>query len=105
MFRILNGSFLSRHLRAPDIRSTIPPSTRRLTAEPNPTVRVAVQVNAETGMGIGYSINSSALITMDIGMVRPSDFATRLLTISSKVVGSSIGMSPGLVPLSILSIK
>jgi hypothetical protein len=52
-----------------------------------------------------YSINSFAPIMIDIGSVRPSDFATRLLTTNSKVLGSSIGMSPGLVPLSILSMK
>jgi hypothetical protein len=54
---------------------------------------------------MAHSINSSALIRMDVGRVRPSDFATRALTISSMLVGSSIGMSPGLVPFSILSIK
>ncbi len=56
-------------------------------------------------LALAHSINSSALIRMDVGRVRPSDFATRALTISSMEVGSSIGMSPGLVPFSILSIK
>ena len=66
---------------------------------------IAMQVSAETEMGFGYSINSCALIRIDVGRVMPSDFAARALTISSRSVGSSIGMSPGLVPFNILSIK
>jgi hypothetical protein len=59
----------------------------------------------EIGMGVGYSINSFALIRIEAGRVRPNDFATRALMINSRKVGSSIGMSPGLVPFSILSIN
>jgi hypothetical protein len=46
----------------------------------------------------GYSITSSARIKMEFGIDKPSNFAVRALTISSWVVGSSMGMSPGLVP-------
>ena len=52
-----------------------------------------------------YSITSSALIKMEFGIDKPSNFAVRALTISSWVVGSSMGMSPGLVPFRILSMK
>ena len=52
-----------------------------------------------------YSITSSALINMECGIDKPSNFAVRALTISSRVVGSSMGMSPGLVPFRILSMK
>jgi hypothetical protein len=41
---------------------------------------------------------SLALIKMDFGIDKPSNFAVRALTTSSWVVGSSMGMSPGLVP-------
>jgi len=52
-----------------------------------------------------YSITSSALIKMEFGIDKPSNFAVRALTISSWVVGSSMGMSPGFVPFRILSMK
>jgi hypothetical protein len=52
-----------------------------------------------------YSITSSALIKMEFGIDKPSNVAVRALTISSWVVGSSMGMSPGLVPFRILSMK
>ena len=57
-----------------------------------------MQVSSETEMGVGYSINSCALIRIDVGRVMSSDFATLALTISSSAVGSSTGMSPGLAP-------
>ena len=63
------------------------------------------QTEKSPGNQIGYSINSFALIRIDVGRVMSSDFATLALTISSSAVGSSIGMSPGLVPFSILSMK
>ena len=44
------------------------------------------------------SITSFALTKMDFGIDKPSNFAVRGLTTSSWVVGSSTGMSPGLVP-------
>jgi hypothetical protein len=43
------------------------------------------------------SITSFALTKMDFGIDKPSNFAVRGLTTSSWVVGSSTGMSPGLV--------
>jgi hypothetical protein len=52
-----------------------------------------------------YSITSSALIKTEDGIGRPSNFAVRALMISSWLVGSSMGMSPGRVPFKILSIK
>ena len=42
---------------------------------------------------------------MEFGIDKPNNFAVRALTISSWLVGSSIGMSPGLAPLRILSMK
>ena len=99
-------------------RVLVNPAQRPLQLRKRPKWRVAakwrdgpkgdiapVHPNAETEMRIGYSINSCALIRMDVGRVMPSDFATRALTISSRSVGSSIGMSPGLVPFNILSMK
>ena len=53
----------------------------------------------------GYSITSLALIKMEAGIDKPSNFAVRALTISSWVVGSSMGISPGLAPFRILSMK
>jgi hypothetical protein len=44
------------------------------------------------------SITSFALTKMDFGIDKPSSFAVRGLTTSSWAVGSSTGMSPGLVP-------
>ena len=44
-------------------------------------------------MGIGYSINSCALIRMNVGRVMPSDFATRALTITP--VGSNLKLQFG----------
>jgi hypothetical protein len=66
--------------------------------------------SANTGLmrrsrGSNYSITSSALTKMEVGIDKPSNFAVRALTINSWVVGSSMGMSPGLVPFRILSMK
>jgi hypothetical protein len=52
-----------------------------------------------------YSIISLALIKMEFGIDKPSNFAVLALMIRSWVVGSSTGMSPGLVPFRILSMK
>ena len=52
-----------------------------------------------------YSITSSAPSKMEVGIDRPSNFAVRPLTINSWAVGSSMGMSPGLAPFRILSMK
>ena len=52
-----------------------------------------------------YSITSLALIKIAFGIDSPSNFAVSALTISSWVVGSSIGISPAVVPFRSLSIK
>ena len=49
------------------------------------------------------SINSSARSRNDSGIVRPSAFEVLRLMINSNLVGSSMGKSPGLAPLNILS--
>jgi hypothetical protein len=45
-----------------------------------------------------YSITSSALANSDVGIVRPSAFATVTLMINSCLVGSRNGMSLGFAP-------
>jgi hypothetical protein len=50
-----------------------------------------------------YSITSSARISRDGGMVRPSVLAALMLMIRSNFVGCSIGRSDGLAPFKILS--
>jgi hypothetical protein len=50
-----------------------------------------------------YSINSSARASSVGGIVMPSALAVLRLTISSSLVGSSTGRSPGLAPFRILS--
>src|SRR5258708_8369028 len=45
-----------------------------------------------------YSITSSAVASSEGGIVRPSAFALLRLTISSNLVGCSIGRSPGFAP-------
>jgi hypothetical protein len=52
-----------------------------------------------------YSITSSARASSVAGTSRPSAFAAVKLITSSNFVGNSIGKSPGLAPLSILSTK
>src|SRR5262249_54518513 len=51
----------------------------------------------------GYSITSSARTRKVSGIVRPITLAVVRLTISSKLVGCSTGMSAGCVPRRILS--
>ena len=46
-----------------------------------------------------YSINLSALISSDCGMVRPSALTVLRLIINSNFVGCSTGRSAGLAPL------
>src|SRR5262249_16953807 len=50
-----------------------------------------------------HSITSSACCRNGSGMARPSAFAVLRLTISSNLVGSWTGKSPGLAPLRIRS--
>ena len=50
-------------------------------------------------------ITSSARSSSDCGMARPSALAVLRLITNSNFVGCSIGRSPGLAPLSILSMK
>ena len=50
-----------------------------------------------------YSITRSARTSTDCGIVRPSALAVLRLITSSILVGCSIGKSPGLAPLRILS--
>ena len=52
-----------------------------------------------------HSITRSARNRIEAGTFRPSILAVFRFTISSNLVGCSIGRSPGLAPLSILSIK
>src|ERR1700694_3675851 len=51
----------------------------------------------------GYSMTESARAWMDGGIVSPSAFAVLRWMTSSNFVGCSIGRSPGLAPLRILS--
>src|SRR6266851_5081161 len=54
--------------------------------------------------GLGrHSITRSARDRMDGGIVRPSAFAVLRLMTNSNLVGCSMGRSPGLAPLRILS--
>ena len=50
-----------------------------------------------------HSITLSARTRMDCGILMPSAFAVFMLITSSNLVGCSIGSSPGLAPLRILS--
>src|ERR1700704_298119 len=50
-----------------------------------------------------HSITSSARARIDGGIASPSALAVLRLTISSNLVGCSIGKSPGFAPLRILS--
>ena len=50
-----------------------------------------------------HRITSSARSRIDCGMAMPSDLAAFRLTTKSNFVGCSIGRSPGLAPLRILS--
>ena len=52
-----------------------------------------------------YSITSSATVSNLSGMMRPSVLALLRLITSSNSVGASMGSSPGLAPLRILSTK
>src|SRR5262245_17289369 len=52
---------------------------------------------------LSYSISSSARSRNDSGTVRPIAFEVLRLTISSSLVGSWTGRSPGFAPLRILS--
>ena len=84
-----------------------------------PSISVAVEPTGErrhvtvmfcdlvdsTGIASPYSITSSATVSNLSGIVRPSALAVLRLITSSYSVGCSMGSSPGLAPLSILSTK
>ena len=59
---------------------------------------------SEEGAAVHYWMTSSARRSNDCGTVRPRAFAVLRFITSSSVVGCSMGRSPGLAPLRILSI-
>src|SRR5437016_3054063 len=65
----------------------------------------AARDSAEEGPPMHYWMTSSARPSSDGGIVRPSAFAVFRLMTRSNFVGCSMGRSPGLAPLRILSTK
>ena len=70
-----------------------------------PEAKSADESYAPPQWGTAYSITSSASASILSEMVRPSALAVLRLMTSSKLVGCSTGISPGLVPCRILSTK
>jgi hypothetical protein len=58
-----------------------------------------------TPTALSYSITSSATDSKVGGTAMPNALAARRLRIALNLMACSIGMSPGLVPLRILSMK
>src|ERR1700676_149132 len=76
-----------------------PPNSRHLLS-PSACLK-----GANNGSRCPHSITSSARASSEGGIVTPSAFAVFKLTASKKLVGNSIGKSPGAVPRRILATK